>query len=64
MSWVKIWVHMVFSTKDGTPFLNSLELREKVFGHISENAREKGIWLDSVNGHKEHAHCLISLGRE
>ncbi len=26
--------------------------------------REKDIWLDSVNGHKEHAHCLVSLGRE
>ncbi|WP_372950043.1 transposase [Mariniphaga sp.] len=64
MSWVKIWVHMVFSTKDGTPFLNSSELRKKVFGHISENALEKRIWLDSVNGHKEHIHCLISLGRE
>jgi len=55
---------MVFSTKDGTPFLNSLELRKKVFIHISQNGREKGIWLDSVNGHKEHVHCLISLGRE
>jgi len=41
MSWVKIWVHMVFSTKNGIPFLNSTELREKVFAHISENAREK-----------------------
>jgi REP element-mobilizing transposase RayT len=64
MSWVRIWVHLVFSTKNKIPFLNSLDLRKKVFSHISENAREKGIWLDSVNGHKEHLHCLISLGRE
>lgn len=64
MSWVKIWVHMVFSTKNGTPFLNSIDIRKKVFSHISENSQEKGIWLDSVNGHKEHIHCLISLGRE
>jgi REP element-mobilizing transposase RayT len=64
MSWVKIWVHLVFSTKYKKPFLNSLELRKKVFFHIHENAREKGIWLDSVNGHKEHLHCLVSLGRE
>jgi REP element-mobilizing transposase RayT len=64
MSWVRIWVHLVFSTKNQTPFLNSRELRAKVFGHISANSKEKEIWLDSVNGHKEHIHCLISLGRE
>ena len=64
MSWVRIWVHLVFSTKNKKPFLNSRELRETVFGHISENAKEKEIWLDCVNGHKDHIHCLISLGRE
>lgn len=64
MSWVRIWVHLVFSTKNGTPFLNSKEVREKVFSHIAQNAQEKEIWLESVNGHKEHIHCLISLGRE
>ena len=64
MSWVRIWVHLVFSTKNRIPFLNSLELRDTVFSHISKNAREKDIWLDSVNGYKEHIHCLVSLGRE
>ncbi len=64
MSWVKIWVHLVFSTKDRTPFLNVKELREPVFRHIYENAREKEIWLDKIGGYKEHIHCLISLGRE
>lgn len=64
MSWIRIWVHLVFSTKNRTPFLNSKELRDKVFGHISSNAKEKEIWLDSVNGYKDHIHCLISLGRE
>ena len=62
MSWVRIWIHLVFSTKNKTPFLNSGDIRKKVFQHISENAKEKEIWLDSVNGHKEHIHCLISLG--
>lgn len=64
MSWVRIWVHLVFSTKNKIPFLNSTEIRNNVFSHISENAKEKDIWLDSVNGHKEHIHCLVSLGRE
>ncbi len=64
MSWVRIWVHLVFTTKNRTPLLNSKELRGTVFSHILENAKEKDIWLDSVNGHKEHVHCLFSLGRE
>lgn len=64
MSWVRVYIHMVFSTKNREPFLNSAELRKKVFQHIKTNAEEKGIWLDCVNGYQDHAHCLISLGRE
>ena len=64
MSWVRIWVHLVFSTKDRIPFLNSKELREKIFNHIKENAKTKDIWLDSINGYQEHTHCLISLNKE
>jgi REP element-mobilizing transposase RayT len=55
---------MVFSTKNRQPFLNSSELRRNVFEHIKNNAEEKGIWLDCINGYQEHAHCLISLGKE
>jgi len=55
---------MVFSTKNREPFLNSSSLRKSVFQHIKQNASEKGIWLDCVNGYQEHTHCLISLGKE
>ena len=64
MSWVRVYIHMVFSTKNREPFLNSKELRKEVFQHIKKNAVEKEIWLDCVNGWQEHAHCLISLGKE
>ena len=64
MSWVRVYIHMVFSTKKRIPFLNSLELRKSVFQHIKENAKEKDIWLDCVSGFSDHAHCLISLGKE
>ena len=62
MSWVRIWVHLVFSTKNRYPFLNK-EQRVKVFRHIKENARNKGIWLDCINGYTDHVHCLISLDK-
>jgi REP element-mobilizing transposase RayT len=64
MSWVRVYIHLVFSTKNREPFLNSTELRKKVFQHIKQNAEEKGIWLDCVSGWQDHAHCLISLGRK
>ncbi len=64
MSWVGVYIHMVFSTKNREPFLDTKELRRQVFQHIKKNAPEKEIWIDCVNGWQEHAHCLISLGKE
>ncbi|HET6527127.1 MAG TPA: IS200/IS605 family transposase [Balneolaceae bacterium] len=64
MSWVRVWVHLVFSTKNREAFLNTKELRLTVFQHIKENAEDKDIWLDCVNGYQEHAHCLVSLGKD
>ena len=64
MSWIRIWVHLVFSTKNREPYLNETELRNKIFRHIKQNAEEKEIWLDNISGHNDHIHCLISLGKE
>ncbi len=64
MSWLKVYLHIVFSTKNRIPFLYSKDLRKQVFQHIKNNADSKGIWLDCVNGFQDHAHCLISLGKE
>ncbi len=62
MPFVKVYIHFVWCTKNRKPFLNSLELRKKVWQHIRENAKEKGIFIDFINGHSEHCHCLVSLG--
>ncbi|MEX0647561.1 MAG: IS200/IS605 family transposase [Balneolaceae bacterium] len=64
MSWVSIWVHLVFSTKKRMPLLQTKEIRYNMFQHMKENAKEKDIWLDSVNGYSDHVHCLLSLGKE
>jgi REP element-mobilizing transposase RayT len=62
MPFVKVYVHFVWSTKNRKPFLDSPELRQKVWEHVKENAKNKDIYIDSINGHQEHCHCLISLG--
>ncbi|WP_202702907.1 IS200/IS605 family transposase [Flavobacterium sp. UGB4466] len=64
MPFVKIYIHFVWSTKNRFPYLNSLELREKVWNHIRNNSKEKGIYIDSINGYSDHCHCLISLGAD
>ncbi len=63
MPFVKVWIHFVWSTKNREPFLKD-EIRPNVFQHIQENAKEKGIYLDFINGYTDHVHCLISLGTD
>ena len=63
MPFIKIWVHLVWATKNRQPFLTK-NIRQQVFNHISENAKEKNIYIDFINGHVDHIHCLISLNQE
>ncbi|MDX1700777.1 MAG: transposase [Melioribacteraceae bacterium] len=63
MSWVNVYVHVVFSTKNWYPYLNK-EIRAKVFEHIKENAKLKGIKINEINGYTDHCHCLIFLSKE
>ncbi len=62
MPFVKVYLHCVWSTKNRIPYLDSIELRQKVWNHIRENAIQKGIFIDFINGYSDHCHCLISLG--
>ena len=61
MPFIKVWLHFVWSTKDRHPYLKG-EIREKVLEHIRQQAKEKGIHIDFINGYLDHIHCLISLG--
>jgi len=60
MPYIKIWIHLIWATKDRHPYLKK-EIRPMVFKHILENARKKGIHLDFINGYTEHVHTLLSL---
>jgi REP element-mobilizing transposase RayT len=61
MSYVRIWVHCVWTTYKRIPFLKE-EIRNNVIFHIRENAQSKGIYIDHINGYEEHLHALVSLG--
>lgn len=63
MSYTRIWVHAVFSTKNWNPTLHE-SIRQKVFTHIKENAKKKEIIMLEVNGYVDHAHCLFAMHKE
>lgn len=60
MSYVKIWIHAVWTVKSREPII-SQEHRHILFKHIHKNALEKDIFMEIVGGHHNHAHCLFRL---
>lgn len=63
MPYLRIWIHLVFATRNREPLLPAA-IRPLVWKHIQDNARQKGIFLDCVNGHADHVHVLVSLGTD
>lgn len=63
MPYTKIWIHYIWSTKNRTKTI-SKELKTILLNHIKENARIKGIFIDTINCISDHIHVLISLGRD
>ncbi len=63
MPYIRVWIHFVWSTKNRNPLLKK-EVRHKLITHIKQNAKEKNIYLDCINGYTEHLHCLVSLGSD
>lgn len=63
MAYVKILIHAVWGTKNRHPFFPK-ELRPTIWQHIYENAQQKGIFVDTVNGHADHVHCLFYLNAD
>ena len=63
MPFIKIWIHLLFSTKNRETIITK-ELKPVLYKHILTNAREKGIYIDFINGSNDHVHILLSLAPE
>jgi putative transposase len=63
MPYVKLYIHLVWATKNREPMITS-ELKPLLLEHIRKNAKKKDIFLDCVNCVQDHIHLLISLGTE
>jgi len=55
MSFVKIWIHLVFATKYREHLL-SKELSLAIQEHIMSNCKKKNIFLQAINGSTDHVH--------
>ncbi|MBK9730375.1 MAG: IS200/IS605 family transposase [Chitinophagaceae bacterium] len=60
MPFVRVWIHLVWSTKNRTPLLTS-RLRFKVGRFLKKDSVDHDIYLDMVNGYDDHLHCLVLL---
>lgn len=63
MSFVRVWIHFIWSTKKHEKFIDD-ELKKRLLIHIKNYCKEKQIWLDTVNCVSDHIHLLISIGAE
>ncbi len=61
MAHIKIWIHFVWTTRSREAFFMK-DIKKKVIKHVTENAIKKGVYIDSIDGGKEHLHLLVSLG--
>lgn len=63
MSYTKIWLHCVWSTKN-RKIVIPISFRPILLSHFREEAKSKEISLDFINAHKDHVHALVNLGRQ
>lgn len=63
MPFIKIWIHLIFSTKNRKKLISD-ELKPRLVEHIRSNAEEKNIYIDFINCVSDHTHILLSLNSD
>lgn len=63
MSYVKVWIHAVWGTKNHEKLLTK-DIRRVLFQHIKVNGKEKNLYIDHVNSYFDHVHCLFTLNAD
>ena len=63
MQFVNVMIHAVWGKKNRQCLLHK-EIMPTVFKHISDNAKTKGIFIDTLNGVEDHVHLLLGLNAE
>jgi REP element-mobilizing transposase RayT len=59
-SFVKIWIHAIWATKEREPLIHS-HVETNIHQYLSEQLRELGCPVRIINGMPDHIHCLFLL---
>jgi REP element-mobilizing transposase RayT len=62
-SYNKLWVHVVFSTKNREALIRQ-DIETKVHQHIREQLIETGCFVRIINGMADHVHLLFLLNQQ
>ena len=59
----RLWTHLIFSTKNRSPFLSDKTIRTDVHGYLAKMLRSQDCETLIVNGVEDHIHALFALSR-
>lgn len=59
-SYAKVWIHVVFSTKNRQPLINPV-LEQKLFEVLNKESDKLECRLKAINGMPDHIHMLIRI---
>lgn len=59
----RIYLHIIFSTKDRYPYLTDLKLRSEVHSYLGGIAKSLGCQPVIVGGVEDHVHLLLCFSR-
>ena len=62
-SLARVWIHLIFSTKNRFPFLSDKVLRADMHAYLAKMFREQDCETLIVNGVEDHVHALFALSR-
>jgi REP element-mobilizing transposase RayT len=63
MPYIKIWIHLIFSTKNREKII-AKKLKLNLLTHIKENSIAKNIYIVCLNCVADHIHILLSLSND
>jgi putative transposase len=62
-SFAKVWIHLIFSTKNRYPFLTDKQLRLEAHAYLATVLRNHDCETLIVGGVEDHVHALFALSR-
>ena len=60
-SFTKIWLHLIWGTKNREKILSNREFRKRISNHLLTYSKEKGIYMKVNYVNSDHVHAVIDL---